>query len=91
MPRSDVRGEKSADMLNANDGTLWEIKTNRSGNPQSISKALQKASKQAQNAIVRIVAQTFDMKTIENAARRRKALTGLKKIMFITRGRISFL
>lgn len=91
LPRSDVCGEKTADVLNANDGTLWEIKTNHSGNPQSISKALQKASKQAQNAIVRIVAQNFNMNAIEEAAKRRKTLTELKEIVFIVNGKISFL
>ena len=92
LPRSSVLGEKTADMMRVEDKTKWEIKTSYSGNPQTISKALQKASKQATNAIVKIVCKdSVNMEAIKKAARNRKALTKLEKIMFIVDENISFL
>ena len=61
---------KSADMMKADDLSLWEIKTSYSASPKTINKSLQRASHQSKNAIVRIIAEDFDIKAIEQAAGR---------------------
>ena len=82
---------KTADMIKADDLSLWEIKTSYSGSAKTINKALQRASHQSKNAIVRIAAEDFDIEAIEKAARQRKRFSGLKQIMFIAKGGITFL
>ena len=82
---------KTADMIKTDDLSLWEIKTSYSASPKTINKALQRASHQSKNAIVRIIAEDFDMKAIEQAARYRKKISRLEKIMFIAKGDITFL
>ena len=82
---------KTADMMRADDLSLWEIKTSYSASPKTINKALQRAAYQSKNAIVRITAEDFDMNAIEQAARLRKKISRLEKIMFIAKGDITFL
>ena len=83
--------KKTADMMRADDLSLWEIKTSYSASPKTINKALQRAAHQSKNAIVRITAEDFDMNAIEQAARFRKKISRLEKIMFIAGGNITFL
>ena len=82
---------KTADMIKADDLSLWEIKTSYSASPKTINKALQRAAHQSKNAIVRITAEDFDMKAIEQAAKLRKKISRLEKIMFIAKGDVVFL
>ena len=58
LPRDNLC--KTADMFNANDGTLWEIKTTKKGSANAIDKAMKRAVLQAQNMILR-----FDMEGVD--------------------------
>lgn len=76
-------------MMRADDLSLWEIKSSYSGNPKTISRALQDAKKQSCNAIVHIVATACDMKAIKRAGLNRKRLSGLKNVLLIHDGSIT--
>ena len=81
---------KTADMMKADDLPLWEIKTNYSGNTKTISRALQDAKRQAENAVIRIVATECDMKAIHKAAKLRKEYSKLENIIIICDGSVVF-
>ena len=83
LPRSLQHNTKSADMMRADDLSLWEIKTSYSANPKTINRSLQDAKRQSCNAIVRIVASVCDMKAIERAAALRKRLSRLDNVLLI--------
>ena len=83
-------GKKTADMMKADDLSLWEIKTNHSGNAKTISRALQDAKTQSCNAIVHIVAAMCDMKAIERAAALRKRFSALENVILIRANQLVF-
>ena len=83
-------GKKTADMMRADDLSLWEIKTNHSGNAKTISRALQDAKTQSCNAIVHIVAAVCDMKAIERAAALRKRFSALENVILIRGDQLVF-
>ena len=85
-----VPNKKTADMLRADDLTLWEIKTNHSGNAKTISRALQDAKTQSCNAIVHVVAGVCDMKAIERTAALRKRFSALENIILIRANQLIF-
>ena len=85
-----VPNKKTADMMRADDLSLWEIKTNHSGNAKTISRALQDAKTQSCNAIVHVVAGVCDMKAIERAAALRKHFSALENIILIRANQLVF-
>ena len=89
LPRRFEPNVKSADMIRADDLTFWEIKTSYSGNPKTISRALQDAKKQSRNAIVHIVAEACD-KAIERSAALRKRFSALESVILIRRNQLIF-
>ena len=88
LPRSLQHNTKSADMMRADDLSLWEIKTSYSANPKTINRSLQDAKRQSCNAIVRIVASVCDMKAIVRAAALRKRYSHLENVLLIHGERI---
>ena len=78
-----VPNKKTADILRADDLTLWEIKTNSTGTVSSIDNELRAAKSQSQNVIIRFTKEHLATKKLEQAALKRAHRSGIQKLIFI--------
>ena len=83
MLLAPVRNKKTADMLRADDLTVWEIKTNSTGTVSSIDNELRAAKSQSQNVIIRFTKEHLATKKLEQAALKRVWRSGIEKLIFI--------